>query len=165
MKEVRLPYCKVRPSAGWHFLRTFSRLSSTGNGATLALTRRMTMQASDLVRTVIGASIEVHRWVGPGLLESAYRACLQKELRVQGVPFECEVRLPVIYKGEPVECHYRIDFWFGNELVLELKSVENLLPVHSAQLLTYLKLTGAKQGLLINFNVPVLRSGIKSLML
>lgn len=125
----------------------------------------MTVQTSDLVHKVIGASIEVHRCIGPGLLESAYRACLQKELRAQGVAFESEVRLPVIYKGEPVECHYRIDFWFGNELVLEIKSVENLLPVHSAQLLTYLRLTGAKQGLLINFNVPVLKSGIKSLLL
>lgn len=125
----------------------------------------MQVQTSDLVRTVIGASIEVHRCIGPGLLESAYRACLQRELRTQGVPFESEVRLPVIYKGEPVECCYRIDFWFGRELVVELKSVENLLPVHSAQLLTYLRLTGAKQGLLINFNVPVLKSGIRSLML
>ena len=125
----------------------------------------MNVQTSDLVHRVIGASIEVHRCIGPGLLESAYRACLQKELRAQGVAFESEVRLPVIYKGEPVECHYRIDFWFGDELVVELKSVENLLPVHSAQLLTYLKLTGAKQGLLINFNVPVLKAGIRSLML
>lgn len=125
----------------------------------------MAVQTSDLVHRVIGASIEVHRCIGPGLLESAYRACLQKELRSQAVPFESEVRLPVIYKGEPVECHYRIDFWFGDELVVELKSVENLLPVHSAQLLTYLKLTGAKQGLLINFNVPVLKAGIRSLML
>jgi GxxExxY protein len=125
----------------------------------------MELQTSELVRTVIGASIEVHRCVGPGLLESAYRACLQKELQSQGVPFETEVRLPVFYKGEPVDCQYRIDFWFGDELVLELKSVEHLLPVHSAQLLTYLKLTKAKQGLLINFNVPVLRSGIRSLVL
>jgi GxxExxY protein len=125
----------------------------------------MALQTSDLVHTVIGASIEVHKCIGPGLLESAYRACLQKELRSQGVPFETEVRLPLIYKGETVDCHYRIDFWFGNELIVELKSVEALVPVHSAQLLTYLRLTGAKQGLLINFNVPVLRSGIKSLML
>lgn len=125
----------------------------------------MLLQTSELVRKVIGASIEVHRWVGPGLLESAYRACLQKELKAQGIPFETEVRLPLVYKGEPVDCHYRIDFWFGEELIVELKSVENLLPVHSAQLLTYLKLTGAKQGLLINFNVPVLKSGIRSLML
>lgn len=125
----------------------------------------MNIQTSDLVRSVIGASIEVHRWIGPGLLESAYRACLQKELRGRGVPYESEVRLPVIYKGEPVDCHYRIDFWFGDELIVELKSVECLLPVHSAQLLTYLRLTGAKQGLLINFNVPVLKAGIRSLML
>jgi GxxExxY protein len=129
------------------------------------MSARMLLQTSDLVRTVIGACIEVHRWLGPGLLESAYRACLQKELRAQGVPFDSEVSIPVIYRGEPVDCRYRIDFWFADELIVELKSVENLLPVHSAQLLTYLRLTGAKQGLLINFNVPVLKAGIRSLML
>jgi len=117
----------------------------------------------DLTEKIIGAAIEVHRTLGPGLLESAYQECLARELTLRKVPFEKEKNLPVEYKGVHVDCGYRIDFLIDNQVIVELKAVEAVLPIHRAQLITYLKLTGHKVGLLINFNVQQLIKGIERL--
>jgi len=109
---------------------------------------------------IIGAAIEVHRTLGPGLLESAYEECLCHELHLRGLTFERQVDLPVLYKGLQLDCGYKMDLVVEREVVLELKCVEKILPVHEAQLLTYLKLSGKRVGLLINFNVPLLTQGI-----
>lgn len=114
----------------------------------------------DLTDKIIGAAIEVHRALGPGLLESAYQLCLAQECKLQKILFEEQVALKLNYKGIALESGYRIDFVFENRVVVELKAVEQVLPVHEAQLLTYLKLTGIRVGLLINFNTPVLKDGI-----
>ena len=114
-----------------------------------------------LSESVIGAAIEVHRIIGPGLLESAYAECLSQELRLRDIAFEREVEVPVIYKGRRLECGYRIDFMVNDRLVVEIKAVDRLLPVHEAQLLTYLKLMAKPTGLLLNFNAAVLKDGIK----
>ncbi len=121
----------------------------------------MTLYEKELTEKIIGAAIEVHRALGPGLLESAYQACLARELTLRGLLFEKEKPLPVIYKDVQLDCGYRLDFVVAQKVILELKAVETLLPVHEAQLLTYLKLTGCRVGLLINFNVPVLIDGIR----
>ena len=110
---------------------------------------------------MIGAAIEVHRQLGPGLLESAYVECLCRELTVRGIPFERERALPVEYKGVRLECGYRLDLLVAGVVVVEVKSVEALAPVHEAQLITYLRLGGWHIGLLINFNVAVLKEGIR----
>ena len=109
---------------------------------------------------IIGAAIEVHRQLGPGLLESAYEQCLCHELHLRGLPFMCQVDLPVSYKGLKLDCGYKIDVIVNGEVIVELKAVERILPVHEAQLLTYLKLSGKKVGLLINFNSSLLTQGI-----
>ena len=109
---------------------------------------------------IIGAAIEVHRLLGPGLLESAYEECLCHELYLRGMSFERQVALPVSFKGILLDCGYKIDLVVEGEVVIELKAVERILPVHEAQLLTYLKLSGKHVGLLINFNVPLLARGI-----
>jgi GxxExxY protein len=114
---------------------------------------------------IIGAAIEVHRHLGPGLLESAYEECLCHELHLRGLSFERQVDLPLCYKGLQLGCGYKVDVIVRQEVVLELKAVEKLLPVHEAQLLTYLKLAGKPVGLLINFNAPLLISGIKRIVL
>ena len=114
----------------------------------------------DLTDKIIGAAIEVHRALGPGLLESAYQLCLAQECKLQKILFEEQVALKLNYKGIALESGYLIDFVFENRVVVELKAVEQVLPVHEAQLLTYLKLTGIRVGLLINFNTPVLKDGI-----
>lgn len=114
----------------------------------------------DLTDKIIGAAIEVHRALGPGLLESAYQLCLAQECKLQKLPFEEQVALKLNYKGIALESGYRIDFVFDNRVVVELKALEQVLPIHEAQLLTYLKLTGIRVGLLINFNTPVLKDGI-----
>ncbi len=105
---------------------------------------------------IIGAAIEVHRNLGPGLLESAYEECLCHELHLRGIDCKRQVPLPVLYKGLKLDCGYKIDLIVQDEVVVELKAVERVLPIHEAQLLTYLKLTGKRVGLLINFNVPLL---------
>jgi len=119
----------------------------------------------ELTERIIGAAIEVHRYLGSGLLESAYQACLAHELNLRNIPFELEKPLPVVYKDVKLDIGYRLDFLVENKVIVEIKSVDCLLPVHSAQLLTYLKLTSNKVGLLINFNVPILKQGIKRLVL
>ncbi len=114
-----------------------------------------------LTERIIGAAIEVHRTLGPGLLESAYEECLCHELHLHGIKFQRQVSLPVPYKGINLDCAYRIDIVVEDAVVLELKCVEHVLPVHEAQLLTYLKLTGKHVGLILNFHVATLvRGGI-----
>ena len=108
----------------------------------------------------MGAAIEVHRVLGPGLLESTYEECLSDELRLQGISFERQKALPVIYKGRTLDCGYRLDVVVENTTVLELKSCERIEQIHKAQLLTYLRLSGLQLGLLLNFNSPVMRRGI-----
>jgi GxxExxY protein len=109
---------------------------------------------------VIGAAIEVHNALGPGLLESAYEECLCLELSNRNISYERQKELPIEYKGVTLDCGYRLDVLIPDKLIIELKSCEDIQPIHRAQLLTYLKLTGIKVGLLINFNVPVLKEGI-----
>ena len=118
-----------------------------------------------MTEQVIGAAIEVHRGLGPGLLESAYEACLCYELGQRGLAFQRQVALPVVYKTVQLDCGYRIDLLVQERLIVELKTVEHLLPIHEAQLLTYMKLRGISTGLLLNFNVPLLKNGIKRLVL
>ncbi len=115
----------------------------------------------ELTEKIIGAVIEVHRALGPGLLESAYEECLCREFNLRGLTFQRQVQLPVEYKGVKLDCGYRLDLIVQDDVVLELKCVEHTLPVHEAQLLTYLKLTGKHVGIIINFNVATLvRGGI-----
>jgi GxxExxY protein len=118
-----------------------------------------------ITEQVIGAAIEVHRILGPGLLESVYEKCLCRELGLRGIEHKSQVELPVVYKGADLGCNFFMDIVLPGTLVLELKAVEKLLPIHEAQLLTYLKLSGIHLGLLLNFNVPVLKNGIKRLIL
>jgi len=122
------------------------------------------MDSSELTGEIIGAAIEVHKAIGPGLLESAYSRCLQVELSLRKIPFQKELELPIEYKGVSIKAGYRMDFLVDEYVVIELKSVERLLPVHHAQLLSYLKLSNKKLGLLINFNVPILKNGVKRLI-
>ncbi len=124
------------------------------------------VERDQLTHEVIGAAIEVHRELGPGLLESVYQKCLEIELKLRGLEFHAQARVPLIYKGIPLEGDdLKMDFYFPSRLVLELKAVEKLLPVHDAQLLTYLRLSKTHVGLLINFNVPVLKDGVKRMVL
>ena len=122
------------------------------------------MKLDDITEAIIGAAIEVHKGLGPGLLESAYEECLAHELNLRGIAFERQRTLPVIYKGVSLDCGYRLDFLVERSVVEELKAVEMLQPIHEAQMLTYLKLGGWTVGLLINFNVPALRCGIKRIV-
>jgi GxxExxY protein len=114
-----------------------------------------------ITRAIISAAIDVHRVLGPGLLESAYQACLSHELQLHSLRFRQQVELPLVYKDVKLDCGYRIDFIVEEKVVLEPKAIEGILPVHEAQLLTYLRLSGMRTGLLINFNVPVLKDGIR----
>ncbi|HVK16518.1 MAG TPA: GxxExxY protein [Fimbriiglobus sp.] len=125
----------------------------------------MTDERDPITATVIGAAIEVHREMGPGLLESVYQACLEHELRLRGLEFEPQARRPLVYKGVALPDEFVLDIYIPGRLIVELKAVEKLIPVHDAQLLTYLRLTRTKVGLLINFNVPVLKDGIKRMIL
>jgi GxxExxY protein len=114
---------------------------------------------------VISAAIEVHRTLGPGLLESVYELALAEEFHARGIPFERQTIIPIRYRDLVLDMGLRLDFLVGGELVVELKSVERLIDVHRAQLLTYLRLSGCKVGLLINFNVPVLKDGLRRIVL
>lgn len=119
------------------------------------------MEINQATEAIIGSAIEVHRSLGPGLLETIYEECLCRELALRQIPFERQRPLPVEYKGLRLDCGHRLDLLVDDQVVVEIKAVESLLPVHEAQLLTYLKLGGWKVGLLINFNVPVLKQGIR----
>ena len=123
------------------------------------------MEFEELSNKVIGCAIEVHRNLGPGLLESTYEQCIAHELKIEGMAFKLQYPLPVEYKGIKLDCGYRIDLLVDNCLIVELKSVENVLPIHQAQLLTYMKLSGIKIGLLMNFNVKYMKNGIKRMVL
>ncbi len=118
-----------------------------------------------LTERVIGAAIEVHRVLGPGLLESAYEQCLCHELSLRGIHFTRQITLPIHYKGKEINAAYRLDILVENSLLLELKSIEKVQEIHKAQVLTYLRLTGVETALLINFMVPVLKDGIKRISL
>jgi GxxExxY protein len=116
---------------------------------------------NELTSKIIGCAINVHRILGPGLLESAYEECLSFELGQAGLLYERQKSVPVVFKDIKLECGYRIDILMENSVIIELKSVDQLAPIHEAQILTYLKLSGKRIGLLINFNVTVLKNGIK----
>lgn len=123
------------------------------------------MEFDDLSNRVIGCAIEAHRHLGPGLLESAYEQCLAHELSRNNIAFQLQLAQPVRYKDVLLDCGYRIDILIENQLIIELKSVEKLLGIHEAQLLTYMKLAEMKLGLLMNFNVSKLKEGIKRFVL
>ena len=125
----------------------------------------MAFENDRLTEKVIGLAIEVHRQLGPGLLESANEECLCLELQEAGLAFRRQVPLPITYKSVRLDCGYRLDLVIEDQLILELKSVESLLPIHEAQVLTYMKLSGLRTGLLLNFNSTVLKNGIRRLML
>ncbi|MBT8358677.1 MAG: GxxExxY protein [Desulfobacterales bacterium] len=122
------------------------------------------MDINQLSSKIIGAAIEVHKILGPGLLESAYEECLCRELELRKIKFERQEPLPIIYKGKKLDCGYRLDIVIENKIIAELKSIEMIEPIHKAQLLSYLKLSGHKLGLLLNFNVSVLKDGIVRLV-
>jgi len=119
------------------------------------------VELNTITERVIGAAMDVHRHIGPGLLESCYETCLCHELKLIQMPFERQVALPVEYKSAKLDCGYRMDLVVANAVVVELKAIDQLLPIHEAQLLTYLRLSSLKIGLLINFNVSVLKNGIR----
>ena len=125
----------------------------------------MDAESDSVSAAVIGAAIEVHRMMGPGLLESVYERCLSQELQLRGVEHQRQVILPINYKGVFLEHDLRIDIVVQDVLILELKAVERILPIHEAQLLTYMKLSGMRRGLILNFNVRLLKDGIKRMVL
>ena len=122
------------------------------------------MTDNEITHEIIGAAIEVHKRLGPGLLESAYEACLVEELRLRNLNVDRQVGLPVVYKETRLDCGYRIDLLVESKIVVELKSVDGLAPIHEAIILTYLRLSGHKIGLLINFNVAILKDGVRRFM-
>ena len=128
------------------------------------MTRNEILDINKTTEAVIGAAIEVHRHLGPGLLESAYEECLCEELLLRKIPFKRQVILPVTYKGKTLDIGYRIDLLVNDEVVVELKTVESILPIHEAQTLTYMRLGGWQVGLILNFNVTILKNGIKRLV-
>lgn len=125
----------------------------------------MSLEDENLTHRVIGCAMEVHRELGPGLLESAYEACLAQELTLNSLQFRAQVPLPVSYKGVNIDCGYRLDLVVEDTVLLELKSVEKLLPIHDSQVLSYLKLSELRIGLLMNFNSIRLKDGIKRFIL
>ena len=125
----------------------------------------MEFEHDPLTGKIISCAIEVHREIGPGLLESAYEMCLCYELGLAGLRYDAQIPLPLVYKGIELECGYRMDIVVEDKVVVELKTVPALLPIHEAQLLSYLKLSRKRVGLLINFHVPVLRDGLKRMVL
>jgi len=118
------------------------------------------LKHEELTEQIIGAAIEVHKALGPGLLEGVYEECLCHELNIRDLAFERQILIPVIYKGVTLDCGYRLDLVVADSVILELKSIERVLPIHEAQLLTYMRLLSKSVGFIINFNVPVLRNGI-----
>lgn len=117
-----------------------------------------------LTGQIVGAAIEVHKALGPGLLESAYEACLAFELNERGLTVERQKAIPLVYKGVEVECAYRLDLLVNGLVIVEVKAVEELVPIHEMQVLSYLRLTSCPIGLLVNFNVPVLKNGIRRII-
>jgi GxxExxY protein len=123
------------------------------------------MYDNGLTHSIIASAIEVHRALGPGLLESAYEECLCHELHVRSIPFERQKPIPVVYKTVKLESGYRLDLLVASEVIVELKSIDALAPIHESVMLTYLRLSGHRLGLLINFNVPMLKEGIRRYIL
>jgi GxxExxY protein len=124
----------------------------------------MGLNENEIARVAVDAMVLVHRELGPGLLESSYQHCLAFELAERGLTVETEVVLPLTFKGVKLDAGYRLDIWVERKLILEVKSVEALHPIHTAQLLTYLKLTGSRLGLLVNFNEKLVRDGIRRIV-
>jgi len=122
------------------------------------------MEIEEVARIIVDAAIKVHKTLGPGLLESAYQVCLAYELRKRGLRVECEVPLPVVYDGQYIDAGYRIDMIVEGMIVIENKTVERILPVHEAQLLTYLRLSGCRVGFVLNWNVALMKEGIKRMV-
>ena len=120
---------------------------------------------NELSKQIIGAAIEVHRHLGPGLLERAYQLAMMAEMDLRGLCYECEKPMPVVYKGRDLDAGFRLDLLVEGLVVVELKTVDAILPVHEAQVITYLKITGCKLGLLLNFNVAQMKEGIRRLVL
>jgi GxxExxY protein len=118
-----------------------------------------------LTEQVIGSAIEVHKTLGPGLLESVYQRCLAYELNQRNINFATEVTIPIHYKDQKIDCAFRADIIVENKIILELKAIEKILPIHEAQLITYLKLTKMRLGLILNFNTKLLKDGIKRMIL
>jgi GxxExxY protein len=131
-----------------------------GNSQVLKNKYAVPLLEKELTDKIIGAAIEVHKVLGPGLLESSYQVCLEHESELRKILFEHKVKLPVNYKGIELDAGYEIDLIYDRKVIVELKAVEHVIPVHEAQLLTYMRLTGIRVGLLINFNVPILKDGI-----
>lgn len=121
-------------------------------------------EINKLTSEIIGSAIEVHKTLGPGLLESAYEECLCRELALRNISFERQLQLPIEYKGVKLDCGYRVDLLVAKSIIIEIKSVESLLPIHQAQTLTYMRLGNWQVGLIINFNVHLLKHGIKRLL-
>lgn len=115
-------------------------------------------------RTILAAAMKVHSAIGSGLLESAYEACLVHELRKEGLPLDRQIALPIVYDGEQLDAGYRLDLWIERKVIVEVKSVERLLPIHASQLLSYLRLSNSKLGYLLNFNVVHMKDGIKRIV-
>ena len=122
------------------------------------------LDVNKTTESIIGAAIEVHRHLGPGLLESAYEECLCEEFSIRKIPFKRQIALPVSYKSKKLDIGYRVDLLVKDEVVVKLKTVESILPIHEAQTLTYMRLGGWQVGLILNFNVTVLKNGIKRLV-
>lgn len=121
----------------------------------------MMKNLNELTEAIIGSAMEAHRTLGPGLLESTYEICLCRELNIRGISFERQVPIAVEYKGVKLDCGYRADIVVDGRILVEIKAIDSLLPIHDAQLLSYLKLGGWKIGLLINFNVELLKNGLR----
>lgn len=132
---------------------------------TTEITENAERESDPLTHSIIGAAIEVHKGLGPGLLESAYEACLSYELRLRGVNVRSQYPLPVFYKDVMLDCGYRLDLVVEDQVIVEIKSVKELASIHEAQLLSYLKLSAFHRGLLINFNVKILKNGIKRMII
>jgi GxxExxY protein len=115
-------------------------------------------------RKILAAAMKIHSAIGSGLLESAYEACLAHELRKEGLPLERQIALPIVYDGEQLDAGYRLDLWIERKVIVEVKSVERLLPIHGSQLLSYLRLSDSKLGYLLNFNVVHMKDGIKRIV-
>jgi GxxExxY protein len=118
-----------------------------------------------LASVIVDAGLKVHKALGPGLLESVYEQCVAHELTLRGVPPRRQVTLPIIYEGHEIEAALRVDLMVGDAIVVEVKSIESVLPIHRSQLLTYLKLSGCRLGFLMNFNVPLFKSGVERLII
>jgi len=155
------PLTSHRPFHGRQTRPRQARRLSKSRGAEILDMKREVMRVNQLTQAIIGAAIEVHRTLGPGLLERAYKTCLCRELQLQQLSFERQKSLPVTYKGLTLSVSYQLDMVVAQAVVVEIKAVSRLHPIHNAQLLTYLKMGNYQVGLLLNFNVPFLREGIR----